>query len=185
MEINTYKPSNHLSRVVGVMPPRKGMGNQYMKKNNKMTPAAALAKIDRIEQVNKVVDKTAEALCLVATLGHAARLVGMVFPAARIPILVGRVAIGAGWACVAFTAGKFALHAAANKTAAEGLDYGTEVPAAYRAAIEGAISDLTDIPADTPAMQRVLTDTPDDTPGMRHARALLRRKREAVVELVL
>jgi hypothetical protein len=31
MEINTYKPSSHLSRVVGVMPPRKGMGNQYMK----------------------------------------------------------------------------------------------------------------------------------------------------------
>jgi hypothetical protein len=166
MEINTYKPSNHLSRVVGVMPPRKGMGNQYMKKNKKMTPAAALAKIDRIETANKVVDKTADALALVTTLGFAAQFVGLLFPAVRIPMLVGRVALGAGWTCAALTAGKFALHAAANKTAAEGLDHGTEVPAAYRAAIEGAIRDLT------------------DTPASRHVRATLRRKPEAV-ELVL
>ena len=162
MEINTYKPSNHLSRVVGVMSPRKGMGNQYMKKNKKMTPAAALAKIDRIEQVNKVVDKTADVAALVATLGVAAQFAGLLFPAAKIPILVGRVVLGAGCACAAFTVGKFALCAAANKTAAAGIDCGAEVPDAYRAAVEGAISDLT------------------DTPASRHVRATLRRKRAAV-----
>ena len=133
-----------------------------MKKNKKMTPAAALAKIDRLEAVNKVVDKTADVAALVATLGVAAQFAGLLFPAARIPILVGRVALGAGCACVAFTAGKFALCRSANKTAAAGLDYGTEVPAAYRAAVEGAISDLT------------------DTPASRHVRATLRRKRAAV-----
>jgi hypothetical protein len=138
------------------------MGNQYMKKNKKMTPAAALAKIDRIEAANKVVDTTADALALVTTLGFAAQFAGLLFPAARIPILVGRVARGAGWACAAFTAGKFALCAAANKTAAEGLDYGAEAPDVDRAAVEDAISDLT------------------DTPATRHVRATLRRKRAAV-----